>query len=429
MIDKIKNNIWFKNISWSLAGKAIAMIFFQILDIALANYLSVSGYSEWAFFYSVLTILFYFCWLGVNSSTRVFISKQQYKESRDLCITAALLLRIVVSVCSVLIIFLIVYGGLPNLLGYPGKYPELRSLLLIGCSIVFFNSFSEFFKDLYQGMGKFGYFFIVELIEYGGYCTLSICFLLFHKSIYSVALAYSLTGAILLAVNALCLRIGLAYQRSIGWQKIKDIAMRIGKNALPLILISMGALVLTEMDTFMLGILSEKTQVANYNIAKQLCLKATHVNNSIWMGTLISISVVTKENVYEKLKQFKKIRRINTTATVAAVSVLLIFAIIFIPIFYKEYESAKNITLILIIYYVLTAISTLYACFLDYQFKSGIRAVWFVSVIVINLILNFVLIPIYGAYGAAIATVVSLIPYSIWLMTYTFKFWRKYIGG
>ena len=42
------------------------------------------------------------------------------------------------------------------------------------------------------------------------------------------------------------------------------------------------------------------------------------------------------------------------------------------------------------------------------------RAVWYTSVIVINLSLNYVLIPIYGGAGAAVATVISLIPYTIY---------------
>lgn len=39
------------------------------------------------------------------------------------------------------------------------------------------------------------------------------------------------------------------------------------------------------------------------------------------------------------------------------------------------------------------------------------RALWYISVIVINLTLNYLLIPKYGAVGAAIATIVSILPY------------------
>ena len=49
---------------------------------------------------------------------------------------------------------------------------------------------------------------------------------------------------------------------------------------------------------------------------------------------------------------------------------------------------------------------------LDYQKKAKQRMVSYFLMIAMNLVLNFILIPIYGGKGAAVATVISMVPYT-----------------
>ena len=83
------------------------------------------------------------------------------------------------------------------------------------------------------------------------------------------------------------------------------------KYAIPLVLTSLGGLVLMEMDTFMLGLFCSKEQVSVYSIAKQLVSKATNVNMAIWTGTVASLAMITKENFIDKKNKFQKVNRLN----------------------------------------------------------------------------------------------------------------------
>lgn len=67
---------WFNNISFSLLGKMIAMILWLCFDIRAARILHVKDYAEWVFYYSVLTMCFYLGWLGINTSSKIHISRQ-----------------------------------------------------------------------------------------------------------------------------------------------------------------------------------------------------------------------------------------------------------------------------------------------------------------------------------------------------------------
>ena len=93
---------------------------------------------------------------------------------------------------------------------------------------------------------------------------------------------------------------------------------------------------------------------------------------------------------------------------------MFLFSTIAVSVFYGiEYKMAGVVMRFLIPYYALYSISNFYGSFLDFRQQAKFRSICFISVIVINLTLNYLLIPIYGAEGAAIATDISLIPYTL----------------
>ena len=146
------------------------------------------------------------------------------------------------------------------------------------------------------------------------------------------------------------------------------------KYALPIALISLGGLVLVEMDTFMLGILSTKEQVSIYSIAKQLCSKATHINYAIVVGTMTSFSVIKRENVQEKKKKFYKISKINFAITLLIAILFWAFTKPIIGLLYgNQYLGAGNVIKMLLPYYILYGVSNYYASFLDFQQKLSLE--------------------------------------------------------
>ena len=140
----------------------------------------------------------------------------------------------------------------------------------------------------------------ITFIEYFSYCLFTICFLFIYDNPTSIAFGYCVAGTIILICN---IRItSKNYSGQAILQGIKDLQLvnKILKYAIPLVLTSIGSLVLMEMDTFMLGLFGTKQQVSIYSIAKQLVSKATNVNMAIWTGTVSSLVMITKENFNEK---------------------------------------------------------------------------------------------------------------------------------
>lgn len=408
-----KENLLVSNIMWSLLAKIFAMVFYFCADVFYARRLGVELYAEWVFFFSIAHMAFYIGWFGINTSAKVHITKDDRKEN---CLGAALRVRLFFSiVISAAVFFIMPFFA--KKMGYPQPYADLKKLMYIMAGMLFFNSFTDYFKHLYVGIQEFKKLCMITAVEYFLYCLFTIWFLFINNNPVSIAVGYCAAGVVILFCNfAIIIR---KYDTKLLYQGSRDrkLQKKIIKYALPLVVTSLGGLILMEMDTFMLGLLGTEEQVATYSISKQLVSKATNVNMAIWTGTVSSLAMITKENFGEKKTKFIKVSRLNNAVSSIICIGFALFGRIAIQLVYgNEYMTAGKILFFLIPYYFLYCASALYATYLDFMGHAKTRALWFISVIVINLSLNYLLIPKYGAGGAAVATNVSIVPYTIYCL-------------
>lgn len=430
MIKKLfKSNI-LKDTMYTLGGKIVAMLFYMAFDIVCARILTPEDYAEWIFFFAVLTMMFYIGWCGVNTSAKVFVSKESTKEGVSEIIRASFFLRLTVNIVMCLIIISIAYP-LARCLGYPEKYPNLFFLCVLAGALVFFNSYSEYFKEVFMGLGEFRKLCFITSLEYAGYFLFSLLFLISYGKVEAAAFGHICSGMMVFLFGYMCLtRISV----NDPFAKKKNI-FRLGmgkifKYAIPIAISSIGGMILVEMDTFMLGIMSTKMQVAYYGIAKNLCTKATHVNYALTVGSMTSFSILTVENIKEKRLKFMRTSYVNVLISAFIASAFLLLGTFVITILYSiEYQEAGLILKYLVPYYVMYSISNFFATFLDFQGKAKIKSLCYSTVICLNLCLNLLLIPQFGAVGAAIATSLSLVPYMVLVIAITAKVINSYSNG
>ena len=139
----------------------------------------------------------------------------------------------------------------------------------------------------------------------------------------------------------------------------------------------------------------------------------THINFAVSSVVMTEFAVITKENSIYKWKRYKKIKLINILGS----SIIVVFALFLgdylIEILYgTDYIECFEIFRLLLLYYVLYGMGLFSGTLLDYQKKAKQRMVSYFLMIAMNLVLNFILIPIYGGKGAAVATVISMVPYT-----------------
>lgn len=415
---------WFKNISYSFLGKIAAMLFLMLLDVVAARLLAVEAYAEWVFFFSIATMLFYIGWSGINNSSKIFISKCESDARTINTLAATSLLRVSYSIFISLVIAFVM-PQFAGRLGYPDKYPNLVWLLKFVPFLVFFNSFTEYFKELYMGFNRFKELFILTVAEYLGYFIFSVAGLLIHKDVRLIAAGYLISGIVVSIIGWYMLIRDHRHLFGLIEKNFTENIWPVARYALPLILVCFGGLILVEMDTFMLGLMSSKESVAVYSIAKSLCSKATHVNYSLTVGVMTSFSIINSENMKQKHKEFKKAVKMNLLVTAIVAVCFLIFADLAVAILYgDEYIRTAGLLRLLTIYYSLYAVSNFFSVFLNFRGKAGFRSICYMTIVVINFVLNYLWIPRYGAVGAAMATNLSLVPYTVLVIWQSMKEWR-----
>ncbi len=183
---------------------------------------------------------------------------------------------------------------------------------------------------------------------------------------------------------------------------------------MPLFIITIGFLIATEIDTVMLGFLSTDTELGIYGVAKQVVIKLPHISVAIAMGSMPVFAKLNDDNRKELKIFFYKLLKTNTVIYLIITTGILLFSPFFVPmIFGNEYCASVLPLQILTVYSVVFSYSILLGNFLDYQGLANKRAVFLTISVIINIIINTILIPEYGAVGAAIATSISYFPYII----------------
>lgn len=408
------------DVAWNFAAKIIAMICGFAVDILIARILGVDNYAEWGFFYTIATIMFYLTWFGISASAKVYVSKQTSILDRNTCISAGLVLRMIVSLIFMVLIFCS-SNLFASMLGYPNKYPNLLKLFKCASFLIFFNSYAEFFKEVNRGMQKYKNVFFITFFEFGCNFLFGSIGAYIFGNVMGIAYGYIVSGGIVYFLGFYLLGKS-EFCNEFRNNKFPAFLKKISSYAIPLAIISIGGMILMEMDTFMLGVISTKQDVANYSIAKQLCSKAVHVNNALATGTLTSFSLIDSKNLKEQKDRLKKVNGLNIFIS-CFVSLFFIVAGAFtIQVLYgSEYEYAGNIIRWLVPYYFLYSISSFLSLFLDFQGKAGLRSICYCSVLAINMLLNWFLIPKFGAIGASVASGISLMPYTLTVIILTVR--------
>jgi len=398
-----------KETSWSFAAKGVAFVLFIALNVFLARALGPEDFGRWSFFLSIITVFFLLSYFGINSSSQKFAAQYNQTDKLRSVLVSSFRLRIVVSLLFS-ILLLLAHKPLAALLGRP----DLELLFLYAVPFVFLVGVIEYLKCIFEGLHRLKYNFIVNLLEYGLKLILVVIALCISDTLLPVIDAFTL-ALLIASLIGLYLLYTKFYRDSGGTQpksEKMDFTNDILRYSLPLFIISIGFLIATEVDTIMLGLLSTDTEVGIYAVAKQITLKVPHISLAIAMGTMSAFAKLNESNRAEFKKLFNKLLKINACILFPIIALILFTSGYLVPlIFGIEYRTAVLPLQILTIYLLCASFSVPLGRFLDYRGLAAKRAINMSVAMFLNITLNLLLIPSYGAVGAAIGTSVSFIPY------------------
>ena len=391
---------------WAFSTKWLTLILFIWINIILARSLSVADFGLWSLFLSIITVICVLSYFGINNSSKKFVAQYNETENLENVLTSSLKLRIIFSALFSFLVFLVAKP-----LSIILWYPELTGLLLLGIPLVFLSGLVEYLKMVFMGLHKIKYNFIINTLEYSLKLILIIIFLFFSSHIHSVIQSFIIAMFITSSVGLYLLYFNFYKNlKKSDYNFTNDIL----KYSFPLLFISLGFIVLTEIDTMMIGMFSSIEEVGIYAVAKQIIINLPHIAIAITMGTMPIFAKLNKENKKKlNIKLFELLKIVLLIYIAIMIGILILSPLLIPLVFGNNYINSVLPLQILSFYSVLVGISVVLTAALDYTWRAKKRALNISFTIILNIMLNLILIPKYGAVGASVATTISFLPYII----------------
>ena len=412
ILNKVQGNRFVSNTMWDIGGKIFQMVLTLIVGMLTARYLGPSNYgvigetASYVAFFSVV------CQLGFTSTAVKEIMDNTDRQGEILGTT--IFFRVCTSIISsvaITILLFIMKGGDRLIV----TVAFLQSLSLI------FQSF-EMIHYWYQSRLETQVSVKIQSIAYIIMAIYKIAILALGKNVqwfaFSTALEAAVVGLFLIIV----------YQRGEG-QKL-SVSISAGKDILKrsyhFILSGLMVTIYSEMDKIMLGQMLSETAVGYYTAATKV--------SSMWSFVIMALInssrplIIASKNKGEDLyiKQNKRLYAAIIWIGIAAGLAITVLAKLIIFILYgQEYLPSVNSLQISAWYTMFAMLGTARGIWIVCEEKSKYVKYYLGIGAIINVVLNYLLIPQFGPGGAAAATLATQIFTSV-LAPAIFKETRVY---
>jgi len=374
-IDHKKNIIYYGTFS------IISKIITYVILLVFANLYLPSDYGEARFYLSIYYLITALLFFGLPQSIVPFYHKDRTKMSS--IFTSYLVLIIIASLIGI------------------GLFWNKPALLALDLSMLFYF-LVFFFSGLLQAEHKHGmYQFFFTLMQA---FILALSFLFVGKSsggiIYCFALSYIAGGLI---ISAIYLK---RFYSLIDFRIDYPFLLEYAKYSIVFVVIGYSFMILSWIDSSILGWLGTFDDVAVYNVASQLAFVITLIPISISMFLLTRVSSSKDENI--SMGVLKRSLRISfflsMICAIILASLIGIITKIFFPVYHGKIELLFMMLLIgLASYCIYYLIYTYYAG----KLQPGKVLVPIVFGTFVNVILDIMLIPKFGVYGVVFATLLA----------------------
>lgn len=399
MIRSLKNHQgfmkYFKNTSWLLFERVLKMAINFFVIILLTRYLGPENFGLLSYSQSFVGIFVAFATLGIDTILVRELTK--YKEKSSKLIGTAFFIKLLASMIAIAIIF------------------SFNSLIEDKETVLFTNIIA--FILIFQSVNAIDSFFQANVISKYSVLANTIAFL--FSSALKLLLIYFkmdlICFAYALVLDSAFIAIGFIYiyikqKRSLmRWRFDRDIAVYFFKNGWPLMLVALAVFIYTRTDQVMIKHLIGNDAVGNYAAAIRLSELFYFIPLLITQSVFPKIIEVKARSEKEYFCFLEKLYKILVWSAVPIALGLFVFSDFIIFIIYgDQYTQASSILSILAFSIVFNAIGAITAKVFyveHYESKYLYRSLLGVF---LNISLNFYLIPIYGAEGAAISTIITL---------------------
>jgi O-antigen/teichoic acid export membrane protein len=396
-----------KETFWALASKGVAFVFYYALVYFLTRQMTVEVWGDWSAFLALLNIVLLISDQGINAANKRYVAKTRGSAELGGLVCATLTLRVLASLVFTVVIALLI----PPLLSWLHQANHIalmqRSLLLIALYRVM-----DYFKSLFEALHRLRSTFIINTVEHG--LKLFLVLLLYRGgdefftivTAFTVAVAVALAAGFVLTIQTIP---GMFVPRQ-AWPNIRQLYL----YSLPVFLMSIAGFISPEIDTIMLKNLATDYETGIYSAAKQIVIFLPHIALAFSMGIIPGISIFDETAAPTQRRLYYRLLAGLAGLYLIVCLGIVIFARWGMRLFFRpEYHTASTTLLMLIPFVIFNAATIFSGNLMLYRGLAWQRLANVGVTITANVVLNWLLIPVWGAVGAAAASSLAYLPYCL----------------
>ena len=194
------------------------------------------------------------------------------------------------------------------------------------------------------------------------------------------------------------------------------------KISLPFMVSSSMLLLLQWIDILILGYFETSSQIGIYNVAVKISMFASIILFSINSIVAPKISeFFNQENFIELKKIIKSSSKLMFFLTMPVLILMLVFSEFILKFFGEQFVSGVLCLNILIAGQLINVLCGSVGYILNMTEHQNVFKWIIILSVIVNIVLNIILIPLHGIFGAAISSMISLILWNILSSIYIYK--------
>lgn len=395
---KIKNLLNSKvtrNASWIIAGRVYHMVLAFVVGLLTARYLGPNNYGLINYAATYTSFFASFCTLGINSViVKNFVDRP---DEEGETVGSAIILRTISSVLSVVMMMCITF------IADNGEKTTNIVVFLCGIGVIF--QVMDTLDYWFQSRLESKYSAFATVISYTVVLIYKVWLLVTGKSVEWFAVSTSIDYLVVAIILLIVYKKRNGPRFSCSMRKAKELF----KSSYHFILAGLMVSIYGSTDKFMLKQLLNEAEVGYYSTAVSLC------NTWVFLLTAIidSLYPVILQSFNNKELFERKNKQLYSIVFYISVSVSILFSVLATPvvrILYGKAYIAAAAPLRIITWY--TAFSYLgvarNAWIVSYNKQNYLKYLY-IGAAITNVVLNVIMIPLWGASGAAFASLLTQI--------------------
>ena len=363
--------------------------------VLIARIFGVEEFGQIALAITITSILFFVADFGLT----IYSTREVARDSSIIGALAGTSVRIKL-VSSGLTLF--IAWLVTSILDYPTD-TTLLIYLFSGSAIIF--SFSSIFIGILRGGNRFDYESIIYFVQNGMLLLLVLLVIKIDQSMVNIAFAFLASRvAGLLTSIFFFYRLKRKHYLSDSLLSFKNVS----RKSFPFAAHALFGIIYMHADTVILSKISGDTEVGLYQAAMRIIIVLLYLQEIMVTAFFPSLSKLYKYSIEELIKRGKQLNfYLFILALPLSLSITLLGSMIIDTVYTPEFSNAALFLQILSSLVLLRFLGATYGILLSASDNQHLRMFTVIIAFLLNIGINTILIPKYGAMGAATTAMIT----------------------